>query len=106
MEQEKDYSLEEIIEQSFDFSESSEEEKKEIIADTSGMIMEASLLRSLDEAGQEVQDKFNDMIESEPDEEKMSLFIKENLPKFSDTVVDEIKIFRESGEQLDESDSE
>ncbi len=99
MEQEQEYTLEQIIEQSFDFSDYSEEEKNEVIAETSGMIMEASLLRSLDEAGKEMQDKFNDFIESEPDEEAMSAFIGENLPNFPEVIVDEIKIFQDMGKE-------
>lgn len=97
--EQKDYTLEEIIEQSFDFSSYSEQEKMKIITETAGMIMETALLRSLDEAGEEIQEKFNDFIEAEPSEEKMNIFITENLANFSEIVVDEIKIFQDLGKE-------
>ena len=99
MKQEQDYTLDQIIEQSFDFSDYSETEKQEMIAETSGMIMEVSLLRSLDEGGEDLQNKFGEFIESEPDEEKMTKFIQENITNFGDIVVEEIKNFQESGKK-------
>ena len=39
MEQEQDFTLDQIIEQSFDFSDYSETEKEELIAETAAMIM-------------------------------------------------------------------
>ena len=106
MKQEQDYTLEQIIEQSFDFSDYSADEKTELIAETSAMIMEAALLRSLDEAGSEMQDTFNTFIEAEPTEEKMTDFIKNNLPGFGAIVVDEIKVFQEMGKNDTDTKSE
>jgi len=59
-----DITLDQVIEQSFDFSGLSEEEKNNLIGETSGMIMETALLRALNESGEEVQKKFNDFLES------------------------------------------
>ncbi len=98
--EETNLTLDQIIEQSFDFSDYSEEEKKSIIAETSGMIMEASLLRALGDASEDVQEKFGTFIESEPDEEAMTAFIAEHFPNFGDIIVDEIKIFKEMGDDV------
>lgn len=97
--EQKDYTLDQIIEQSFDFSGYEEEEKMRIISETSGMIMETALLRSVEKAGGELQEKFNDFIESEPEEEEMSNFIAENFPNFGEVVIDEIKSFQEAGKE-------
>lgn len=98
---EQDYTLDQIIEQSFDFSPYSESEKAEMIAETSGIIMETSLLRALDESGEKVQEKFNIFIETEPDEDAMTAFINEHLVNFSDIVLDEIKNFQALGLDTD-----
>ena len=97
MKDEQNYTLDQVIENSFDFSDYSEEEKAQVITDTSSMIMEATILRSLDEAGEEMQKKFGTFIETEPNENAMSDFIAENFPKFGETIVDEIKIFKAMG---------
>ncbi|MCD5390237.1 MAG: hypothetical protein LR005_02560 [Candidatus Pacebacteria bacterium] len=96
MDTKQNLTLDEVIAESFDFSEYSDEEKKTIIDETSGMIMETSLLRSLNDGGTEVQEKFNDLIDGEPDDEAMSKFISENLPNFSDVVIEEIKLLKET----------
>ncbi|WP_298286865.1 hypothetical protein [uncultured Lutibacter sp.] len=96
---EQDYNLEEIIEQSFDFSDYSVEEKRELIEETSGMIMESSLLRALEEAGEELQEKFGDFIELDPDGDLMAMFIEKNIPNFPNIVIDEIRIFKEMGNE-------
>ena len=106
MEQEQDFTLDQIIEQSFDFSDYSESEKEELIAETAGMILETSLLRALDDAGEEMQETFTKFIEDEPNEEKMTSFIQENFPKFGDIVIDEIKNFKEMGGGLETTDKE
>ncbi len=97
--EETNLTLDQIIEQSFDFSDYSDEEKKSVIAETSGMIMEASLLRVLGDASEEVQEKFGTFIETEPDEEAMTAFIGEHFPNFGEIVVDEIKVFKEMGDE-------
>ncbi len=90
----ENYTLEQIIEESFDFSDYSEDEKTKLIAETSSMIMEVSLLRALDSAPEEIQDKFEALLKTEPSEEEMADFIKENFPNFADIVVEEIRNFQ------------
>ncbi len=97
--EQKDYTLDQIIEQSFDFSGFNEEAKTQLVFETSGMIMETALLRSLENAGEEMQEKFNKFIESEPGEEEMSNFISENFPNFGEVVIEEIKLFQERGDE-------
>jgi Tfp pilus assembly protein PilO len=105
MNKQQDYTLEQIIEQSFDFSGYKEDEKIKFISEISSMVMEASLLKALEDAGEEMQDKFNDLLEKEPSEEEMADFIKVNFPSFGDIVVDEIKEFqRLSSEKQQKTD--
>ncbi len=99
MNTEKDFTLEQIIEDSFDFSEYSPEEKTKTIAETIALVMETSLLKAIDDAGEEIQEKFNTFIETEPDEEQMTTFIGENLPKFGEVVIGEIKALQEMGKE-------
>ena len=106
MNKEQEFTLEQVIEQSFDFTDYSEQEKTDLIAETSGMIMESSLLRALDEGGEALQNLFNDFIETEPDDEKMTLFIQENIQNFGEIVVDEIKVFQELGKPDEEAEAE
>lgn len=91
---EQNYTLEQLIESSFDFSEYPEDQRKDIIADTASMVMETTLLRALDEAGEQVQDAFNDFIETNPDEAAMAGFIAEHLPNFQAIAIDEIHILQ------------
>jgi radical SAM superfamily enzyme with C-terminal helix-hairpin-helix motif len=99
MKQEQDnITLDQIIEQSFDFSGYSEEEKIRLIGETSGMIMETALLRALDKGGEELQKKFGDFIENEPSEEEMGIFINENIPNFPELIVEEVETFRSTGD--------
>lgn len=93
---EQNYTIDQIIEASFDFSEYSEEEKQKVIAETSSMIMEAALIRSLTDASEQVQQDFQSLIEGEPNEEQMASFISTNFPKFQETVIAEIDIFLNS----------
>ncbi len=104
--EETNLTLDQIIEQSFDFSEYSEEEKNKVIAETSGMIMEASLLQALGESDEAIQEKFGKFIESEPDEAAMTEFISEHFPNFGDIVLNEIKVFREIGDQAGTEESQ
>ncbi len=98
-EEQKDYTLDQIIEQSFDFSGYSDEARNQLISETSGMIMETALLRSIENAGEEMQEKFNNFIESNPEEDEMSEFISKNLPNFGEVVINEIKLFQEKGNE-------
>lgn len=95
-EQEQTYTIDQVIEASFDFSNYPEEEKQKVIAETSAMIMEASLLRALTDANEETQDAFRTMIEGDPSEEEMGAFIQKNFPNFQEIVVSEIEVFLNS----------
>lgn len=97
--EEKNYTLPEIIEGSFDFSAYSEEEKESVISETTGMIMESTMLRILGEAGDEMQEKFGALVETDPSEEVMTAFITENFPTFNEILADEVKIFKSLGEE-------
>lgn len=99
MDTEKNYTLYEIIENSFDFSSYDEESKKMLITETTDMIMESTILRLLSESSEEIQQKFGAMVETEPDEQKMLTFITENFPNFNDILIDEIKVFKSLGEE-------
>ena len=99
METEKNYTLEDVIEKMFDFTDYSDEEKNEVIAETVGMITESALLRGLDAAGEPVQNAFNTLIESEPDAETVESFIKINIPNFQALIEEEVKVFAEMGEE-------
>jgi hypothetical protein len=94
----KHHTIDSIIEQSFDFSSYSEQEKQSLIDETSSMIMEASLLRALTDASAETQQAFRELIEGKPSEEQMSSFINEHLPGFGDIVSSEITTFLSSGD--------
>ncbi len=104
-EQEQNFTLDQVIENSFDFSGYDEEEKKDIIAETSGMIMETALLRALDSSDDETKKAFNDFIEQEPDENAMSDFINKHFPNFGELVLEEIKLFQETGEKEETTDT-
>ncbi|MCI5051462.1 MAG: hypothetical protein MRY57_04080 [Candidatus Pacebacteria bacterium] len=97
--QQPEYTLEQIIESMFDFSDYSEEEKQEVIEETTGMITEAALLRGLDQAGKSVQDAFNDFLETEPNEEQMMEFIQTNIPDFEKLIAEEISLFDKMGDE-------
>ena len=93
---EQQYTIDQVIEASFDFSNYSEEEKQQVISETSSMIMEAALIRSLTDSDEQTQQAFQSLIEGEPNEEQMAEFISNNFPKFQETVVAEIDIFLNS----------
>jgi hypothetical protein len=99
MNTENNLSLNQIMEQSFDFSDYGAEEKKVVIEETSGMIMEATMLRVLNDAPEEIQEKFGALIEADSDEIVMQGFIQENFPNFGEILVDEIAIFKSMGEE-------
>lgn len=98
----KEFTLPEIIEQSFDFSAYGAEEKKVVIEETAGMIMESTMLRVLNDAPDEVQEKFGALVEANTDEAGMTAFIQENFPNFGEVLIDEINIFKSMGEETAE----
>ncbi len=104
--EEKQYTLHEIIEQSFDFSVYSADEKEAVIDETTGMLMEATILRLLEESNQEIQEKFATFIETHPDELAMTEFITENFPNFGEILGDEIRIFKSMGENTETATAE
>jgi hypothetical protein len=87
------YSLEQIIETMYDFSDYSPEEKEMVVDETVSMITEAALMRGLDQSSESVQDAFNEFIETHPNEVQMIDFIEKNIPNFQALVVEEISIF-------------
>jgi tRNA U34 5-carboxymethylaminomethyl modifying GTPase MnmE/TrmE len=95
---EQNYTIDQVIEASFDFSNYSEEDKQKVIAETSSMIMEAALVRSLTDASEQVQKAFQTLIAGEPNEEQMAEFVSNNFPKFQEAVVTEIDIFLNSAD--------
>lgn len=105
MEQEKQYTLHQVIEHSFDFDGYDQEQKTALIDETAGMIFEAALLRSLDNATPEVENAFTTFTESDPDEEAMSAFIATHFPQFQDMLVEEIKIFKQIGDEEKSADA-
>ncbi len=90
-----------IIESAFDFSSYSEEEKASMIAETASMITEAALLRSLSEVGEDSQQAFQTMIEGNPSEEDMALFIHDHFPNFQEVLVSELQTFLNSEDASD-----
>lgn len=93
-----EYTLEEVIESMFDLSDYSTEEKESVIDETISMITEAALMRGLADAPESVQDDFNDLLETEPNEEQLMEFIKKNIPNFEKLVAEEISIFDAMGD--------
>jgi hypothetical protein len=91
----KDFRLYDLIEEHFDFSEYSEQEKQHILLDTSGLIMEAALLRALHEGGVTVQEQFDDFMETEPDDESLNEYISKNLPHFDTYIIEEIQAMKD-----------
>lgn len=103
---ENNLSLEAIIEQSFDFSSYDAEEKKVVIEETSGMIMESTMLRVLNDAPEEVQEKFGALVETDPSQEEMLAFIESHFPNFGEIIIDEIKVFKSMGQETSETSEE
>lgn len=93
----KDYTLQEIIEKTFDFSNYTDAEKEDVIAETAGMVMEAALLKVLEEGGEEVQKSFDAFMETEPNDIQMNEYVQ-TIPSFQDHVVTELKVLKKMGE--------
>lgn len=96
MEHEQQLTVDQVIETAFDFSSYSEEEKQKLVEETSSMIIEAALLRSLTDASQETQEKFQALIEGESSEDDMTSFIQAHFPDFQKIVLEELEIFLNS----------
>ena len=96
---EQEYTLQDIIEASFDFSNYSEEDKNAVIEESAAMIMEATLLRSVGELGDEVGEKFSNFMDTNPTQEAMMQFVSENLPNFNQILAEEIQFFQNIGSQ-------
>ena len=94
----KTYTLENVIESMYDFTDYSAQEKQSVIEETTAMITEAALLQSLDAADEQVQTLFNDLLDSEPDDGQIMDFIQKNIPDFEDYITKELKIFASLGE--------
>lgn len=93
------YTLEQIIESMFDFTDYSPEEKESVLAETTSMLTEAALLRGLEEAGESVQDDFNNLLETGPNEDQMMEFIQKNIPNFESLIAEEVTIFDQMGSE-------
>ncbi len=90
-------SIDEIIEQMFDFSGYSEEEKQKLIDEASDLILESALIRALDEAGETTQQAFDELMEKNPSPEELSNFISQYLPDFDNYLAEELMNFHKAG---------
>ncbi len=104
--EEKKIGVEEILEQMFDFSQYSEEEKNELIEKAADLITEAAFLRALDNAGEETQKAFEKLMEDGADSEEVANFVQENLPDFEHYLVEEIEIFRDLGMKTEKEEED
>lgn len=100
----KDYTLREILENTFDLTDYDEAEKAKILDESSDLIMEATMLQLLNDSDEAMQEKFGKFLETEPNDEQMSQFITENFPKFGEVLLSEIKNFQEAGKADPEED--
>ena len=91
MNEQKEFNLNEIISQMYDFADYSPEEKEKLVNETSTMIMEVSLLEALNVEGEEIQQKFNDLLLTEPSDDVVTQFIAEKLPSFNTILLKEIE---------------
>lgn len=93
MNTENSTTIEELLLEMYDFSSYSDEEKNSFVSDTASMITEASLLRSLESAGEETQELFNQFMETDPTDEHITDFIKQSLPEFDTYLREEFDLF-------------
>lgn len=98
-EQEKEYTLDEIVAQTFDFSGYPESEHQQLISETSEMLMEASLMKALEESDESTQDAFNAFVETEPDQENLMGYILKTFPNFQSLLIAEIQALKNLGEK-------
>ncbi|MDD3694002.1 MAG: hypothetical protein PHC89_01245 [Candidatus Pacebacteria bacterium] len=89
-----DLNIREALESFYDFSDYSSEDKERLLDESTDMIMEASLIRSLDRAGEATQEKFDALMETDPDADTVAKFIEENIPFFGEVLQEEFTIFQ------------
>jgi len=95
----KTYTLEQVIESMYDFTDYSPEEKETVIEETSAMITEAALLQGLEAANENIQTSFNDLLDAEPDDGQIMDFIQKNIPDFEEYIAKELEIFASLDEE-------
>lgn len=95
--QQAQYTLQEIVEAMYDFSDYSQDEKETVLDETMAMITQAALMRGLDALDQAAQDNFNQFMETNPDEDQMNDYIQKNIPDFQKLVIEEIAVFDSMG---------
>jgi hypothetical protein len=66
------------------------EEQDEIIADLNELVFEGVLIRALEQMDTQTRAEFNELLDSDPDEEKLEDFLKENVPTFDESIADTI----------------
>ena len=86
-----DMTLADIIEQSFDFSGVSDEQKEQSIQEASGLIMETAITRALAEGEEPLHIGFNALMETNPDPQQVLDFLRNNVPSFQDLIIEEIQ---------------
>ncbi len=97
--------IEEIIEQMFDFSGYSEEEKQKLIDEASDLILESALIRALGEAGETTQQAFDELMSKNPSPEELSKFIADYLPDFDDYLAEELINFHKAGLESEKTEN-
>lgn len=93
----KEYTLDEIVEKTFDFSGYPEDQHQTMIQETSGMLMESSLMKVLEASDESQQESFNSFVDTNPDQESMMKYILDNFPNFQMVLVEEIQGLKELG---------
>lgn len=96
---EKNYTLMEILEAMYPEADYGAEERQDLINETSTMITEAAMVRGLEQAGEDAQNAFAILMDHEPTEQSMDIFIKTYIPNFSELVIEELQIFQKMGEE-------
>lgn len=96
-ETQKEYTLDEIVEKTFDFSSYPTEEHQQMIQETSGMLMEASLMKTLEDSDESQQESFNSFVDTNPNQESMMKYILDNFPNFQTVLMQEIQNLKELG---------
>ncbi len=95
-----------ILEQLFDFSGYTEEEKEQLLDEASDLILETALLRALEAAGEETQEAFSKLMAENPSPEQLAEFIQTYLPDLEDYVAEEVQNFINIGNKTQEEGGE
>jgi hypothetical protein len=98
MDTKQTYTLDQIIEEFFDLTEYTEEQKETVIAETGDIIMEGTILKLLNKSDESTQNKFADFIETNPSDDQMTKFISDNFPNFQEMLIEEVNILKSLGE--------